>query len=312
MKCIKCGHDIPAGNDRCNACGESVTRIQTAVNKAVTQHQENAGSAKDATPTTAKAAKKNGWIGSIIFFVIVAAGAIFNYSNDKAQEQNQAALQNLESGSNYQAAIDQFETAAATATDDAAKVEILKNAAYAYMMNGQVDLSKAKFKEALALVKNDDFNFNLISGEIALLDSQAQTALDFYNKAYQKNPTDFQINSTLGVFYLGVDELSAPFTDFDKALTYNLAAYNDNPTSETMMENLAWNYFYKEDYSSAIPLLLKTTLANKAPNNYLLGLCYYATNDDVNAKIYLQAAADKGYQLEPELTKFLAGEETIE
>ena len=131
-------------------------------------------------------------------------------------------------------------------------------------------------------------------------------ALENYFKAIELAPDDFQINSTLGVFYLGLDDITAPYTNFSKALEYNKTAYSGNSDSETMIENLALNQFFLGNYQESLDLLLVTSLENKPSNQYLVGLCYYNLYEDDEARAYFKKAQDAGFVLEPEIEVFLA------
>ena len=332
MKCIKCGREIPDGNNRCNACGEEI-KIGKSINAAnlAAKVQTMKTSTSQTTPSdaqttatnplqsiidlatnvnnTAAAKKKNNWVGAIIGIVLFAGAAIFGSIDDKAKEKNLEALNLLETTSNYDTAISQFESAANEMTSDTEKIEVLKNLGFAYLAADKDTEALATFKKALALVDSDPFNYNLINGEIALLENKPQDSLNYYLKALAEKPNDFQINSTIGVFYLGTNEVTNPFTDYNKALLYNLTAYNDNTKSETTKETLAWNYYYVGKYNEAINLLLTTTLQNKPSNNFLLGLCHYELNDDAHAKKYFQTAKEQGFELGQNVEDYLAGEE---
>lgn len=290
MKCFKCGAEVPQGNTTCNQCGQSLvaqTKLKTEENQ----------------PEQPK--KKQSVAGIIVAVLVFIGFSAFGYYNNRAVDQNDQALDLMESGSNYEQALTGFEQAYDSVNSKEDKIEILKNWAYAYLSESDNDNAKTKFIEAKSLADQGSFNFNLISGEIALLDNQGQQALDYFNQAYDLAPDDFQINSTLGIFYLGLDEVTEIFTDYDQALIYNQAAYDGNSQSETMKENLALSYYFLERYAEAVPLLLATSLENKPYNNYLLGLCYYSLGADDSSRQYFQSAADQGYELSQEIIEFI-------
>lgn len=314
MKCIKCGADIPEGNAQCNLCGLAKSTPTSSISKnpflsvlrSFTKNSNNTNSNTSGNTASAKPTTKIlSLIISLVIFISLIIIKYLNIKNDKSIEINNQALQSFETGTNYDNAIVQFQTALQNATTDSDRLNISKNLAYAYLATNDYSEALKAFKQALTYAKDDLFNQNLIKGEIALLEKKPDEALKFYKDAYTLKPTDFQINSTLGVFYLGVNPLTQDYQDFNEALKYNLVAYKYNPTSETMKENLAWNYYYVEKYNEAINLLKTTSLQNKSANNYLLAMSYYQLGDDTNAKKYLQKAIDLGYPASPEELNYL-------
>jgi tetratricopeptide (TPR) repeat protein len=279
MECSKCHSQLPEGSSQCNYCGEKGKVVPVA--------------------------KKGNKIVTIIIFLVFAGLGIYGSLGDKGRQQNETALDLLDKQSDYAAAITQLESAVNNTYNKEEKINVLKNLGYAYWMNLDNAKAKAAFNQALALTAADSFDYYLIAGELALLEENPLLAKENYEKAYQKEPDNYQINSSLGLFYLGFDEVTQDYIDYEQALKYKQQAYDSNQDSEISKENLANNYFYLENYDQAIGLYLQTNLATKAFNNYMLGLSYYAKEDLVNSKKYLQQAKDLGFELEPEAEEIL-------
>lgn len=282
MKCTNCQNEIVENSSRCNYCGQEV-KISTA---------------KQPKP------KKNPWVNIITLVFFIGLG-IYGAATDRGSQKNDEGIKLLDTGGNYEQAISNFEESLKSMIDDDEKIVVLKNMGYAYWVNNQTDKSLEKFNEALALAKPETLDFYLISGEIALLNGNAKSAESNYLQALGKDSEDFQINSSLGVFYLGVDAVAKDFADYDKALIYNKKAFELKSNTEMTKENLANNYYMLDKYQEAIDLLLQTSLANKPFNNYLLGLSYYGIEDDALAYQYLNQAVTMGFEPEPAVVEFL-------
>jgi tetratricopeptide (TPR) repeat protein len=290
MKCTNCGSELIEGNNRCNICGQEV-KVSAAV--------------------PAVKPKKNKWASLVIFLVFIAISAYNGFSNVGVQK-NETGIDLLDKGGDYNQAIQSFSEAYGKVTSDEDKITVLKNWAYAYWANNQLPETKAKFQEALAMIKPESSDYYLVTGEIALLDNDAQKAEENYMKAVAKAPNDFQINTSLGVFYMGLDEFSADYAEYDKALIYNKKAYEVKPESEMVKENLASNYFYLEKYQEAIDLFSLTSLDKKPYNNYMIGLCYLGLENNESAKLYVQKAMDAGFEAEPKVLEYLGLQNNLE
>ncbi len=287
MKCSNCQNEIVENLTRCNYCGQEV---------------------KISAVTQAKP-KKNIWTSLIMVAIFIAIG-IYGGLSDKGAQKNDEGIKLLDSGSNYNQAIANFEESLKNLKDDDDRLTVLKNMAYAYWINNEPAKAAESFKQALALAKPNSSDYYLVSGEIALLDGEAKAAEENYLQAVSKNPNDFQVNSSLGIFYLGIDDIAQEYADFPKALIYNKKAYEANPDSEMTKENLANNYFVLGEYQPAVDLFLKTSLANKSFNCYMLGLSYYGLEDNANAYKYLKQAVDLGFEPETEVVDFLDNYQT--
>jgi tetratricopeptide (TPR) repeat protein len=300
MFCKKCGIEAEEDAMFCHNCGMNFSSIQS----------------NSVPPISVK--KNNSWtIGKIVKLVltiIVVGGAIFlrfgmgifNSINNEAVDTNNNGLSAFNSGNSEQA-ISQFKKASDDALSNDTKRASLINLAYTYSTENSNDLALKTFREALALADNNSFDYYLVSGEIRLLEKKPDKALLNYDKAYQINPSDFQINNALNLFYLNLDENSKSYTNYPKALGYAQKAYevSADTIKNIAKENLAVAYFFNEKYDQALPLFLSMDLTNKPYFNYWIGLTYIVKGDNANAKFYLQKAKNAGVKLEPELSKYL-------
>src|SRR5665811_2267175 len=121
-------------------------------------------------------------IGIVIVVVFIGWG-IYGSQDDAVIEKNNNAISNFDSGNNEQA-INQFQEASRDAVSNENKINTLKNLAYVYSSEGQNDLAINTFNKALALTSSDSFDYYLIAGEVAMLESKPNAALLAYNKAY--------------------------------------------------------------------------------------------------------------------------------
>ncbi|MDP2638157.1 MAG: hypothetical protein Q8P26_03795 [Candidatus Levybacteria bacterium] len=293
MYCNKCGKPNPESGKFCKHCGVKLSHIakedsnQMAFNPAVIKKPFNFK-----------------WIIRIIVAIAIISFIFYGSQNDTAIKTSNEGLTDFDSGDMTTAA-SQFQQAAKDATDDTTKIGALKNLGYTYSSDYKNDLALSTFQEALALTNTDTFDYYLISGEIALLENKPNSALLSYNKAYQINPEDFQINNALALFYLDLDEIAPQYADYSKALLYAQKAYDVNKL-EVPKNNLAIAYYYNENYNQTISLLSSTNFTQHPYAAYWLGLAYYNIGDDVNAKIYLQKAIDGGFEVSQEIDDYLS------
>jgi len=216
---------------------------------------------------------------------VVGLGAI-NFLNKIAVDTNNRSLSAFESGNSDQA-ISQLQIASKYAVKNDTKINTLKNLAYAYSSESKNELALSTFKEALALTSNGSFDYYLISGEVALLEGKPNEAQLAYNKAYEINPNEFQINNALAMFYLDFESVAPQYIDYKKALIYAQKAYDLNKL-ESFKQNLAIAYYYNENYTQTISLLSTSNFTNHPYAALWLGLAYAQKDDTVNAKFYFQ------------------------
>jgi tetratricopeptide (TPR) repeat protein len=139
-------------------------------------------------------------------------------------------------------------------------------------------------------------DYYLISGEIAELENKPNSALIAYNKAYEKDPEDGQVNNSLALFYLDLYDAHPQYTDYPKALTFALKA-NQLQSDNISKKNLALAYYFNENYVQTISLLRSVDISKEPDYAYYLGLAYAVTKDTINAKIYLRQAIAGGMKV---------------
>jgi tetratricopeptide (TPR) repeat protein len=86
------------------------------------------------------------------------------------------------------------------------------------------------------------------AADVDLLKGKTALALTKLLKAANRDPDEMAINNTLGLIYLG--EYDEAFVDLDKALVYNLKAFETNG-GRIIEEVLARNYYRLENYEKA-------------------------------------------------------------
>ena len=160
---------------------------------------------------------------AVISILVFIGFRVYSTIENDAVKVNNEALDSFESGNSKQAIV-QFEEASKTAVSNENKINSLKNLAYVYESEGQDTLALTTFKEALVLSKFETYDYYLISGEIALLENRPIDARLAYEKAYKISPNEFQINNSLSLFYLDINDFFPEQVDYSKALNYALRA----------------------------------------------------------------------------------------
>lgn len=294
MSCSACGKPSEPSHNFCKYCGNKITNP-----------------AQLAPPPTPVSSRPKRWPYYLVRFTILAViigFGVLSSLDDEAVNQNNTAYDSFEAGNDANA-ISQFEQAAQSAYSDDTKITALKNAAYVYSSNGELIPAKTKFKEALALTSLGSFDYYLIQGEIAALESKPNVAIINYNKAYSIDSVDFQINNALALFYLDINDAWPDYVDYSKALRYAKAAHQANP-SELTRQNLAVAHFFNENFSQTISLLSQTNLNDHPEAMVWLGLAYYSNGDYDKARFQLQRSIDAGLIL-PDFAYEFLNEESI-
>jgi tetratricopeptide (TPR) repeat protein len=297
MNCSKCGQKVEDFQKVCNNCGTPVKTVTAAASQNPTNN------------TTEKSKSKTGSkiVSGIIAVAFLGLGA-YNSFEQKGIDQNNDALENFYTGDN-QTAIQQLEEAKNQVIGDENKINTLKNLAYIYVTESQIEQAKKTFEEALALCEKDSFDYYLISGEIALLEPNPANAVLNFEKAAVINPDDYQLNNTLALFYIDLEGTAPEYVDYEKALNYAQKAYSVD-TSEITKQNLAIANFFMEDYDQTITLLLTSNLKQHPYAAFWLGLAYLGKEDHLNAGTFFQTALDNGAELPQEILDYLNGTET--
>lgn len=291
MYCKKCGTKSSGTQKFCTSCGNELSN-STAENATTPRPVRKMPKEKWTTARIIKTVIAVVFVGGLILLKF-GLGAI-NSIDSTAVNKNNAAQQSYQSGGDPSQAINQLKQASSEAVTESTKMTTKVNLAYVYSSEGKDDLALATFKEALPLASVDSLDYYLISGEIALLEGKPNAALIAYNKAYAKDPNNFQINNALNLFYLDIADERPQYSDVSKALGYAIKANQIQP-SDLTKENLAIAYHLNENYKQSISLL--SSISNISGQPYLaywLGLSYAGDNQPVNAKYYLRIAINGG------------------
>jgi tetratricopeptide (TPR) repeat protein len=305
MFCKKCGTESSGTKKFCTNCG-------TAFSTAQSTETAEAADPRPIRPPMPKEPWTTGRIVKTVIAVVFVGGLIFlkfglgaiNSIDSTAVDTNNKGLSAYDSGNSDQA-ISQFQQASQDAVTNDTKVNTLKNLAYVYSSESKNDLALSTFEEALALTSNGSFDYYLISGEIALLEGKPNGAQIAYNKAYQLEPNEFQINNALALFYLDLEEMAPQYTDYKKALTHAQKAY-DLSKLEIAKQNLAIAYYFNENYNQTISLLSTSNFTSHPYAAYWLGLAYAQKEDPVNAKLYFRKAIAGGAVVPQEIYDYIA------
>jgi len=294
MFCKNCGKKLKDGVNFCNNCGKSIGSSQDSTETNKTESRPFSQKSKS------KISKKV--IIAIVIVLWISYNAYTSIEND-AVNTNNNGLSSFESG-NSQQAINQFKDASNNAVSTNDKITTLKNLAFVYETEGQRTEALSAFQEALKLTSQGSFDYYLISGEMSLLEGRPSSAYSNYEKAYEIDPENFQINNSLAIFHMNLDGSSPDYEDYPKALTYAAKAYS-LAKSEITRQNLGIAYYFNENYNEAISMLSQSD-SNKFPYVSLwLGLAYYGKEDYTNAKYYLQKAVNSGVDVPQEVTDYL-------
>lgn len=282
MFCKKCGNKIEGNLIFCTSCGASSDNHQHENNKEQMKRVvENNKESFDWSKTI-----------KILIGIAIVGWIIYANIDSGAIDKNNTGLNSFDSGNSIQA-VQQFRDAANSAVSSETKIETLKNLGYVYSSEGQNSQAIEAFKEALVMARIDTFDYYLISGEIALLEGKPNAAIVAYNKAYEKDSNNFQINNALAIFYMDIDSIATQYVDYKKALQYAQKAAQLSDL-QLAKQNLGLAYYLNENYTQAISVLSTVTLDNDSYTAYLLGLSYAGNNDPVNAKYYLRKAIAGG------------------
>jgi len=296
MFCKNCGNKSEVGKKFCTNCGKEFFNDSKAE-----------PSQAQSTPNFTKPKFESSWsAGRIIGIVIIVAfigWGVYSSQDDAVIEKNNNAISNFDSGNSEQA-INQFQEASRDAVSNENKINTLKNLGYVYATEGQNDLAVSTFNEALALAPADSFDYYLIAGEVAMLESKPNAALLAYNKAYAKDSNNFQINNALALFYMDLDSNATQYMDYKKALQYAQRA-TQLTDLQIAKQNLGMAYYFNENYPQAISVLSALTLDKDTYTAYFLGLSYAGNQDPINAKIYLRKAIVNGVDVSQEVRDYI-------
>lgn len=297
MFCQNCKKEYKNGQKFCTNCGMAFLNVNRQEIKTQDAPSFSAGNVADKINV--------GKIVRILIVVAIIGWIVYANLDESSIEKNNEGRTSFDSGDS-QTAINQLQQASKDAVTNDTKINTLKNLGYVYATEEQNDQALASFREALGLTKKDTFDYYLVSGEIALLEYKPSVALINFNKAYELNSKDFQLNNSLALFYLDLGEVTSQYENYPKALSYAKKAYEyDTEKSEVSKQNLAIAYLFNDNFDQTISLLSTTNLNQHPYAAYWLGLAYLSKKDHINAKLYLQRALSAGIEMPQEILDYL-------
>lgn len=298
MFCKNCGTESSGTKKFCTNCGTEFPVAQTT---------------PPVRPPMPKEPWTTGRIIKTVAVVVIVGGLILvkiifgaiNSVDNTAVDTNNNAQTSYESGGDPNQVISQLQRASQDAVTNSTKMTTKVNLAYVYSSEGNNELALSTFKEALPLASEGSVDYYLISGEIALLEGKPNAALLAYNKAYEKDPNNFQVNNALNLFYLDIADERPQYSNVAKALTYATKAHRIQP-SEITKQNLGIAYHLNENYKQAISLLSSVSNISSQPYvAFWLGLAYAGDEQPINAKRYLQMAINGGVEVPQEVYDYI-------
>lgn len=128
------------------------------------------------------------------------------------------------------------------------KGTIFRNISLTYNDLGKKDSAIHYSTLAAKCYRKNSFDYLVNFADVDIVAGKTSSALNRLLKAAKMNPDEMSVNNSLGLIYLG--EYDETLIDLDKALMYNLRAFeiNDSRVTEDV---LARTYYKKEDYEKA-------------------------------------------------------------
>lgn len=257
----------------------------------------------------AKQSRRSSYKAFIVFLIIVVVNVVRSYFGDGVSDEvlintNKAA--EFMSQGQFTEAAQLYNKAASSTRFDEDKTTLYMNAAYAYLDDNSNDDAIRSFELAQKYAGNGTAQYDLIAGEISLLQGNAEEALAHLDSAYTKNPQDYQINNTFGVFYLGLDDVTESYKDPAKALTHLKIAYEADNTVMTVKGNLGFAYSMMGDYDKAIEFFLDAQSMGARGLDVWIGLMYVNKGDLEVARSYLEKAQEKGFISAEDVENYLS------
>lgn len=288
MNCTNCGKQIEKNQSTCINCGNPVLKTPGTPQQNQTQN----------IPTTntkeGKPKNKIRTIIRIIVLIIFVIALIEAFRDQNALQKNDDGLDSYETG-NSELAIEQLSAAAQNATDDESKVQILTNLAYVYYEQGNTEMAQKSYIQARDLSVPDSLKHHMLTAEIAMLDGEFAKAYEHLQKAYQKNPKDFQVNNSLALFL--TEDGGEEFYNPPKALEHAKTAYEYDPRKSPISKNnLGIAYFYNNNLDQALKNFLEAAEEGYPGAHYWAAWTYVEKNEEENARASFQKAIESGEQ----------------
>lgn len=293
MHCTNCGNKLNLGQKFCTGCGKQIEIAES----------NNAHPASSTPLPNSKPFSIRQIITTVIVLGFIAFSAIASLDEDAINANNEG-LTSFESGNN-QEAIQKLQQASQDAHSNDTKILTLINLGYVQTTEGKNQDALVSFRQALSLTTKDSFEYFLISGEIDIIELRFDSALVNLKKAYALKPDDYQVNNSLALFYLDLEDIDQKHVDYKQALFHAKKANTAQSDSKITRENLGLAYFFNEMYSESAQLLIQSDLSNKPALNLYIGLSYAGIQDVSKARFYLQQAINAGVTVPQEVYDYM-------
>jgi tetratricopeptide (TPR) repeat protein len=169
-------------------------------------------------------------------------------AKDDAIDVNQKGIKLINDGK-YEEALQAFLKAIKDPKlSKTSKGTIYRNIAITYNELAKKDSAIHYSTLAAKCFRKNSSDYLLNAADVDLLKGKTGAALAKLLKAVNLDPGEMTVNNTLGLIYLG--EYDDTFTDLDKALQYNLQAFEIS-NSRIIEEVLARTYYRMENYEKA-------------------------------------------------------------
>jgi len=169
-------------------------------------------------------------------------------TEDNAIDVNEKGIALINAGK-YEEALQAFLKAAKNpALTKKSKGTIYRNIAITYNQLEKKDSAIHFSTLAAKCYKKNSLDYLLNAADVDLLRGKTDLALAKLLRAVDLEPDEMSVNNTLGLIYMG--EYDDAHTDLDKALQYNLKAFEANG-GRIIEEVLARNYYNLENYTQA-------------------------------------------------------------
>jgi len=214
---------------------------------------------------------------------LVSITACSEINKEHAIAENNKGIEFLEERE-YEKAVAQFKKAnEKTASYDVDKITFIRNIVNTYHEIGMLDSSIHYSKELLQLCEKKSYDYYATLGDIKILEDKVREGVKNLKIATRIQPFNLEANNTLGMVYLG--EYGMEYANYDRALKYNQAAYDFEPSS-TLKSVLARNYYYLDELEHAEEMYqgLLDEYENDLDYLYSLGLTKYELEKKEEAK----------------------------
>ncbi len=182
--------------------------------------------------------------GLLLFFV----SCVETPTEDNAIDVNEKGIELINSGK-YEEALQAFLKAIKNpALTKKSKGTIYRNIAITYNQLEKTDSAIHFSTLAAKCYRKNSFDYLVNAADVDLLRGKTDIALAKLLRAVDLEPDEMSVNNTLGLIYMG--EYDDAHTDLEKALQYNLKAFETNG-GRIIEEVLARNYYNMENYKEA-------------------------------------------------------------